>query len=162
MRILLILLGIYQAANGAFMLAAPDVWYATVPGVTETGPANIHFIRDIGLAFLAAAASLFVSARQDAGPASLLPAAIFLGGHALLHLGEMPLHGASGPAVVRLADLPDHARAVMVAVDDAYQGYGRRRLLDLGLTTSMDEADAALKAAFEEVFGPVAEARPPV
>ena len=40
----------------------------------------------------------------------------------------------TAPALVRLADLPDRVRAVVVAVDEAYQGYARRRLLDLGLT----------------------------
>ena len=40
--------------------------------------------------------------------------------------------------------------------------HGVTSLLDQGLTASMDEADAALKAAFEQVFGPVAEGRAPV
>lgn len=39
--------------------------------------------------------------------------------------------------------------------------HGVTSLLDLGLTASMDEADAALKAAFQDVFGPVVEGRPP-
>ena len=40
-------------------------------------------------------------------------------------------------------------------------GHGVTSLLDLGLTASMDEADAALKAAFEAVFGAVVEGTPP-
>ena len=36
--------------------------------------------------------------------------------------------------------------------------HGVTSLVDLGLPVSMDEADAALKAAFTEVFGPVARA----
>ncbi|MGE0746577.1 MAG: lipoyl(octanoyl) transferase LipB [Rhodospirillales bacterium] len=35
--------------------------------------------------------------------------------------------------------------------------HGVTSLVDLGLTATMDDADAALKAAFAEVFGPVAE-----
>jgi len=35
------------------------------------------------------------------------------------------------------------------------RGYGVTSLADLGLTVTMAEADIALKAAFEEVFGPV-------
>lgn len=35
--------------------------------------------------------------------------------------------------------------------------HGVTSLVDLGLPVTMDEADAALKAAFEEVFGPVAQ-----
>jgi lipoyl(octanoyl) transferase len=44
----------------------------------------------------------------------------------------------------------------------ADQGLGVTSLVDLGLTATMDDADAALRAAFEEVFGPTANAPPPV
>jgi lipoyl(octanoyl) transferase len=40
--------------------------------------------------------------------------------------------------------------------------HGVTSLVDLGLPVSMDEADAALRASFEEVFGPLAPADPPV
>lgn len=39
--------------------------------------------------------------------------------------------------------------------------HGVTSLVDLGLPVSMDEADAALKAAFQRVFGPVREETPP-
>lgn len=39
--------------------------------------------------------------------------------------------------------------------------HGVTSLVDLGLPVTMDEADGALKAAFEEVFGPVAPAAAP-
>jgi len=39
--------------------------------------------------------------------------------------------------------------------------HGVTSLVDLGLPVSMDEADAALRASFEAVFGPVARAEPP-
>ena len=39
--------------------------------------------------------------------------------------------------------------------------HGVTSLVDLGLPVSMDDADAALKASFQRVFGPVAEAEPP-
>jgi lipoyl(octanoyl) transferase len=42
------------------------------------------------------------------------------------------------------------------------QEHGVTSLVDLGLPVSMDEVDAALKAAFEEIFGPTAQAEPPV
>ena len=41
--------GIFLSVNGLFMLVAPLVWYDFVPGVTDTGFFNQHFIRDIGL-----------------------------------------------------------------------------------------------------------------
>ena len=39
--------------------------------------------------------------------------------------------------------------------------HGVTSLVDLGLPVTMDEADAALRASFEDVFGPVAQAEPP-
>lgn len=91
MRTLLIFIAFCQSANGSFMLAAPALWYATIPGVT--GPANPHFIRDIGLAFIAAGVGLFIGALKH-DRRTMLIAAIFLGGHALLHLAEL-LHGTT-------------------------------------------------------------------
>lgn len=38
--------------------------------------------------------------------------------------------------------------------------HGVTSLVDLGVLATMDEADAALKTAFQDVFGPVAESRP--
>ncbi len=93
MRIVLFILGLYHGANGLVMLAAPSFWYGAVPGVTATGPANSHFIRDIGLAFLAAATALIWASRG--GPRALIVVAVvFLGGHAAYHLVEMALHGS--------------------------------------------------------------------
>jgi lipoyl(octanoyl) transferase len=40
--------------------------------------------------------------------------------------------------------------------------HGVTSLVDLGRPVGMDDADAALKAAFQAVFGPVVEADPPV
>lgn len=40
---------LFLAANSLFMLVAPQLWYASVPGVTQTGLFNQHFIRDIGI-----------------------------------------------------------------------------------------------------------------
>jgi lipoyl(octanoyl) transferase len=42
------------------------------------------------------------------------------------------------------------------------QEHGVTSLVDLGLPVSMDEADAALKASFERVFGATSEAQAPV
>ena len=38
--------------------------------------------------------------------------------------------------------------------------HGVTSLVDLGLPVGMDEADAALKASFQRVFGPVEDAAP--
>jgi len=101
MRPLLYFLAAYQGLNGLTMLAAPDLWYQLTPGASHTGPANTHFIRDIGLAFLAASAALLLAARNANPAVPVLIATVFLGGHATLHLIEMVAHGTSLTNAIR-------------------------------------------------------------
>ncbi len=101
MRVLLTALALYHGANGALMLAAPEIWYSIVPDVDHTGPLNIHFVRDIGLAFIAAAAGLAIAALNFKNSVALWPAAIFLAGHAGLHMAELGVHGAQPLAGAR-------------------------------------------------------------
>ena len=42
---------VFALANGLFMLIAPLDWYYAVPTISATGPANTHFIADIGIAY---------------------------------------------------------------------------------------------------------------
>lgn len=101
MRTILFILAAWHGANGVLMLFAPEAWYAFVPDVTETGPANLHFIRDIGLAFVASAAGLVAATRAEQPSTALLAPAIFLGGHAGLHLVEFFAHGATATTALR-------------------------------------------------------------
>lgn len=98
-RRLSILAGLLAAAlavNGLWLALAPESFYARTPGVADTGPFNAHFIVDVGFAYLAAGlAAALVAARADWWPA-LLPAALFLGLHALAHLVEWASHGVPG------------------------------------------------------------------
>lgn len=87
------LLAIFLAANAAYMLFAPENWFRSVPGVSANGPFNQHIIGDVGIAYLAAAAALLAFSLKPARRAVLaLPAAIFLTGHAVLHLVGYGLH----------------------------------------------------------------------
>lgn len=87
MRILAIVLGALMAANGVFMFADPPDWYAAVPGVPDTGPLNLHFVRDIGIAYGVAGAAIVWGAFGGGWRATALGAA-FLALHSLLHIGE--------------------------------------------------------------------------
>lgn len=90
MRTLLaFILGILLAANALWMLTGPFHWYAHIPGVTETGPANAHLIRDVGCAFLATALALlwFAVSPMRAWPAVLAGGA-FLFLHATVHVWD--------------------------------------------------------------------------
>jgi hypothetical protein len=90
-----LIVGVAMAANGLAMLLAGPAWYHAVPGVTQTGPFNPHFVEDIGAAYLATGASLVWFAWR-ASPASRGAAAAgtaFLALHALIHVA-----GAVGDA----------------------------------------------------------------
>jgi uncharacterized protein YjeT (DUF2065 family) len=87
MRIIAIILGLVMAANGVVMLAAPEPWYHAVPGVADTGHFNIHFVRDIGIAYVVAGAAIAWGA-FGAGWAATALGAAFLAGHAALHAIE--------------------------------------------------------------------------
>lgn len=90
MKILTLALAALMAANGVTMFVDPPGWYAAVPGVPSTGPLNLHFVRDIGIAYFTAGAALAWSVAGAGWRASAL-AALFIGGHALLHAGEAML-----------------------------------------------------------------------
>ena len=79
-------LAVLTALNGLMMLLAGAAWYESVPGVSETGPYNLHFIQDIGAAFLVAGLALAARVwRPRYWPAAVAGAG-FLVAHALLHL----------------------------------------------------------------------------
>src|SRR5690242_19842110 len=96
-RTILILLGIFHAANGVSMLVAPDFWYNSVPGVTASGPINHHFIADIGLAFIASGIGLLMALRSGAIAATFaLAGATWPALHALVHVWEWISDGIPG------------------------------------------------------------------
>ena len=84
-----LLLALILAANGLAMLAAPHFWYKTTPGVTGTGPLNVHFVRDIGAAYLVAAGGFLWMWKDCQAWRAALAGSAFLAIHALIHLGEM-------------------------------------------------------------------------
>ena len=87
MKILVFILAAMMAGNGVFMFADPQAWYDAVPGVHDTGPINFHFVRDIGIAYFTAGVAIAWSELGGGWRASAL-AALFIGGHSLLHAGE--------------------------------------------------------------------------
>jgi len=106
--IILWLLAALTLANALWMLVAPEAWYTNLPaGVPDTGPLNVHFVRDIGCAFLATGVALAWAARASQAPvrlACVTLAALFVGGHAAVHLFDL----ANGALSERhwLLDLP--------------------------------------------------------
>jgi hypothetical protein len=83
--------GLMNVANGLWMLLAPEHWYANLPaGVPDTGPLNVHFVRDIGAAFTTAGVALCVAApnaRRRRGV--VLAVTLFFALHALVHVVDL-------------------------------------------------------------------------
>lgn len=89
MRALLIwTVGLALAANGVAMLAAPATWYELVPGVADTGPLNLHFVRDVGCAYLMAGGGLLCFFVENRARPAALAGAAFLAFHAVVHLWD--------------------------------------------------------------------------
>jgi hypothetical protein len=88
-KVVALALGIVLGLHGAWMLAAPDTWYLRIPGVAATGPANFHFIRDIGCIYVVTAACLVWLAVEHlrSWPAAFA-CGMFLTLHALVHVWD--------------------------------------------------------------------------
>jgi hypothetical protein len=93
-RVLLVLLGISHLINGLWMLASPESWYGTIPGVQDTGPLNHHFIEDIGMAFVASGAFLTLGASPfTRAPSFAIAGATWPILHSLIHISGWFMRG---------------------------------------------------------------------
>jgi hypothetical protein len=105
-RIAFVFLGLFNLANGLYMLAAPEAWYAAVPGVAASGPMNTHFIADIGLAFVASGVGQLLAMRtSQAGAAFALAGSVWPALHAGLHVWGWFLHGLPMQSSVLLSEV---------------------------------------------------------
>jgi hypothetical protein len=101
-RILAALLAVILGANGVAMLAAGLWWYGAVPGVTETGPYNPHFVKDIGAIYLVVAGALAWRAqRPAAGQGALVAAAACMVLHAVIHVVDAASGHHAGHDLIR-------------------------------------------------------------
>lgn len=91
------ILGLIFSANGLAMLFAPELWYALTPGVVQTGPYNLHLVRDVGCAYLVSGLALLWLLRNPRVWPAALAGAAFQGLHALMHIWDA-LAGRVAPA----------------------------------------------------------------
>jgi hypothetical protein len=97
--------GLFLFGNGLFMLTVPRAWYYFVPGVTNTGSFNQHFIRDIGIIQMFLGAAFGIGMIRPALRVELWAAAtLWLIAHAVFHLWEVTV-GICSPSVI-LRDFP--------------------------------------------------------
>lgn len=104
-RMILALLGLLAIANGLWMLASPEGWYAAIPGVPMTGPNNHHFVSDVGLAYVASGAGMVLAMRASmAGAAFAFAGATWPLLHAGLHVWGWVAHGFPAQANVAISE----------------------------------------------------------
>ena len=94
--------GLFLSLNGLFMLVAPLTWYDAVPGVTDTGFFNQHFIRDIGIIqlFLGIAFGIGMI-RPERRIGLWTVATLWLSAHAVFHVWEVAVGICAPSALVR-------------------------------------------------------------
>ena len=100
----------FYLLTGIFLVMAPHTFYTTAPGVTETGPYNMHFVRDVGFAFTVSALAMAYGVRESIRPLVLFGAS-WLVIHGLFHLVLILLH-----AHFNTAALVDFAVVVVPAL----------------------------------------------
>jgi hypothetical protein len=89
MRQILFLFGLACALNGTVMMLAPTLWFGAISGVSETGPFNAHFVRDVGAAYVASGVGfLALSSKPQWWPAAVV-GLVFLLAHGGIHVLEV-------------------------------------------------------------------------
>ncbi len=118
--------GIFLSVNGIFMLVAPSLWYGLVPGVSDTGFFNQHFIRDIGIIQFFLGLAFVIGMFSPARRVGLWAVAtLWLIAHALFHLWEVAV-GICTPSVI-LRDFPAVTLPAIIGIVLTFRAIGRSR-----------------------------------
>lgn len=78
------LVGFYLL-TGFYLVVSPYGFYENAPGVTDTGPYNMHFIRDVGFAFTVSALGIAFGLMRRLKPLIVFGTA-WLTMHGMFHL----------------------------------------------------------------------------
>lgn len=99
MRILIFWsLVVYYLITGLYIAVLPLVFYETGPGVSDTGPYNMHFLRDVGFAFTVSALGIAYGLKRKLKPLVVFGTA-WLATHGLFHLILWFMHPSTEGAV---------------------------------------------------------------
>ena len=89
---------VYYLITGLYIAVLPLVFYETGPGVSDTGPYNMHFLRDVGFAFTASSLGIAYGLKRKLKPLVVFGTA-WLAMHGLFHLILWFMHPSSEGAV---------------------------------------------------------------
>ena len=82
---LLWVIALYNLALALYMWVLPVAWYDATPGVSDMGPFNVHFIRDVALTYLVSGLA-FVWALRNHNKTAAVFGALWPCLHALFHV----------------------------------------------------------------------------
>jgi hypothetical protein len=113
--VLVVVNAVFLLVNGAFMLIVPKAWYDFVPGVTDTGFFNQHFVRDIGIIQMFLGAAFLIGLVRPATRLSLWAAATaWLIAHAAFHVWEVAVGICAPSTLVR--DFPAVSLPALIGI----------------------------------------------
>ena len=84
-RLILVTIGGISFLSGTFIFSSPRAFYDAIPGLNLMGPYSVHFIRDVGLAYLAGGCVLTASGVLSDRRLAIAGALWFIL-HALFHM----------------------------------------------------------------------------
>jgi hypothetical protein len=135
-QIIVALVALFAFANGAFMLLAPLDWYYSIPTVPATGPANTHFIADIGLAYLSSAVILgYAAGNLKMRWMAALAGTLWLLVHGFLHIYEVIVGICSPDRFVQ--DIPGVLGPPVLVLVAVATLFARQKIAPAGLPKSM-------------------------
>lgn len=91
LKILYGVMGAGALGNGIYMLIAPETWFGQPGlGVEDTGPMNVHFIRDLGIVYAIVGIGLLWSMANLAQCRVVhIGVTLFMFGHAIEHVFDI-------------------------------------------------------------------------
>ena len=67
-RLLIWALVAFYLLTGLYIAVLPHDFYLSAPGAAETGPYNMHFVRDVGFAFITSSVAIGYGLYANAKP----------------------------------------------------------------------------------------------
>lgn len=103
----------FYLLTGLYIAVLPDDFYLNAPGAQETGPYNMHFLRDVGFAFITSSVAIGYGVYANAKPVMVF-GSLWLLIHGLFHLTLWVVNGAhlDGAAAIDAATVSIPAIAV--------------------------------------------------